>query len=74
MKNPDVVGKFTIRTREGVYLGPATHGDGYRIFMHDTQKFICSRDVYFLEDKGRPKIIDSPMVEISEDDDSLFEM
>lgn len=72
-KDYDVKGKFSLRTREGIYMGPATGGDGYRIFMTDTHAFICTRDAYFLEQKGKPKIIDSLIGEEGEEEISLSE-
>uniref|UniRef100_A0A8R1EH51 Integrase catalytic domain-containing protein n=1 Tax=Caenorhabditis japonica TaxID=281687 RepID=A0A8R1EH51_CAEJA len=59
MKDYDPPGKFSPRTREGIYLGPAIGGDRHRIYTLDTKKFVCSRDVYFLEEKGRPRIEDA---------------
>ena len=74
VKDYHASGKFQVKAREGIYMGPGTRGDGHRIWIPATKAFVCSRDVYFLEEKGKPQLQDSPMIEISEDDDSLSEL
>ena len=74
VKDYHATGKFQVKAREGIYMGPGTRGDGHRIWIPATKAFVCSRDVYFLEEKGKPQLQDSPMIEISEDDDSLSEL
>ena len=58
--------KFSVRTKEAIYLGPALGGDGHRLYNPTTGKFFCSRDVYFREGLDKPK---SPVLQ----DDSSSE-
>src|SRR6202000_1860466 len=55
VKDPSPTGKFTARTWDGIYLGPSQRGDGHRIWDPNTARMNNSRDVYFLEGKGRPE-------------------
>ena len=55
--------KFSIRAKEGIYLGPATGGDGHRIYDPCTKRLINSRDVCFLEEHEKPKFFTSPLIE-----------
>jgi hypothetical protein len=43
------LGKFVIRTWDGIYLGPADGGDGHCIYDPATKRLNNSRDVFFLE-------------------------
>ena len=56
-------GKFSIRTWDGIYLGPAEGGDGHRIYNPVTKKMSASRDVMFLEGRGRPQFITQALEE-----------
>jgi hypothetical protein len=63
VKIPEPQGKFTLRTWEGIHLGPSDKGDGYRIYDPQTKKINISRDVYFLEGQNPVKFHKSPLVE-----------
>ena len=64
VKDPNPHGKFTVRTWEGVHVGPAKGGDGYRIYNPKTEKICNSRDVYFIEEEQRGNYHRSPIVNI----------
>jgi hypothetical protein len=57
------LGKFVVRTWDGIYLGPDEGGDGHRIYDPQTKRFNNSRDVFFLEDRARPEFHSSPLIE-----------
>ena len=66
VKDPEPTGKFTIRTWDGIYVGPAKGGDGHRIYDPATKRFNNSRDVFFLEDKSRTEFYNSPILDKSQ--------
>jgi hypothetical protein len=43
------LGKFVVRTWDGIYLGLDEGGDDHRIYNSQTKWFNNSRDVFFLE-------------------------
>ena len=63
VKEPEKVGKFAIRTWDGINLGPAEGKDGHKIWNPATKRVNVSRDVYFLEGRGRPAFHKSPLIE-----------
>jgi hypothetical protein len=44
------LGKFVVRTWNGIYLEPDEGGDSHRIYDSQTKQFNNSRDVFFLKD------------------------
>ena len=64
VKDPaDKLGKFSVCTWDGIYLGPAAGGDGHKIFDPQTKRVNVSRDVFFLEGRGKPEFTTSPILE-----------
>jgi hypothetical protein len=57
------LGKFVVRTWDGIYLEPDEGGDGHRIYDSQTKRFNNSRDVFFLEGRARPEFHSSPLIE-----------
>jgi hypothetical protein len=57
------LGKFVVRTWDGIYLRLDKGGDGYRIYDSQTKRFNNSRDVFFLEGRARPEFHSSPLIE-----------
>jgi hypothetical protein len=57
------LGKFVIRTWNGIYLGLADGGDGHRIYDPATKILNNSHDVFFLKDRGKPEFHSSPLIE-----------
>jgi hypothetical protein len=43
------LGKFVVRTWDGIYLGPDKGGDDHRIYDPQIKQFNNSCDVFFLE-------------------------
>ena len=64
VKDPSPSGKFAARTWDGIYLEPSQGGDGHRVWDPATSRMNNSRDVYFLEDKGKPHFQNSPTVPV----------
>ncbi|EFE49352.1 hypothetical protein NEIELOOT_01877, partial [Neisseria elongata subsp. glycolytica ATCC 29315] len=55
VKDPsEKLGKFVVRTWDGIYLGPSEGGDGHRIYDPTTKRINDSRDVFFLEGRVKP--------------------
>lgn len=52
--NKSPTNKFAPRTWDGIYLGPAALGDGNKIYNPLTKKTSSTRNVTFMEDKGKP--------------------
>jgi hypothetical protein len=57
------LGKFVVRTWDGIYLGLDEGGDGHRIYDPQTKRFNNSCDVFFLEGRARPEFHSSPLIE-----------
>jgi hypothetical protein len=57
------LGKFVIRTWDGIYLGPVDGGDGHRIYDPATKRLNNSHDVFFLEGRGKPEFHSFPLIE-----------
>jgi hypothetical protein len=57
------LGKFVVRTWDGIYLGPDEGGDGHRIYDSQTKRFNNSHDVFFLKGRARPEFHSSPLIE-----------
>ena len=54
--------KFSVWTKDTIYLGPALREDGHRLYNPDTGKFFASRTVFFREGQNKPK---SPLLQDS---------
>src|SRR5271163_3685048 len=63
VKDPDPPGKFSIRTWDGIYMGPAEGGDGHKIYDPTTKRMNTSRDVFFLEGRAKPQFHLSTIIE-----------
>jgi hypothetical protein len=57
------LGKFVIRTWDGIYLGLDEGSDGHRIYGSQTKQFNNSCDVFFLESQARSEFHSSPLIE-----------
>jgi hypothetical protein len=57
------LGKFVVRTWNGIYLEPDEGGDDHCIYDPQTKQFNNSRDVFFLESRARPKFHSSLLIE-----------
>jgi hypothetical protein len=56
------LGKFVIRTWDGIYLGLADGGDDHRIYDPVTKRLNNSHDVFFFEGRGKPEFHSSPLI------------
>ena len=66
MKDPDIKGKFTIRTWDGINMGPAQGRDRYKIYDSSTKCMSVTCDVHFLEGRAKPEIFRSPLLKKQE--------
>jgi hypothetical protein len=57
------LGKFVIRTWDGIYLGLADGGDGHYIYDSVTKRLNNSRNVFFLKGREKPEFHSSPLIE-----------
>ena len=67
VKDPDTKGKFTIRTWDGINMGPVQGGDDYKIYDPSIRRMSVTRDVHFLEGRAKPELICSPLLERQQD-------
>jgi hypothetical protein len=63
MDSAKKLGKFVVRTWDGIYHGPDEGNNGHRIYDPQTKQFNNSHDVFFLEDRARPKFHFSLFIE-----------
>ena len=63
VKDPEPPGKFSVRTWDGIYMGPAEGGDGHKIYDPATKRMNTTRDVFFLEGRAKPQLHLSPLLE-----------
>jgi len=55
-------GKFAVQAWNGIYMGPAQGGDGYRIYDPQTDRMGTSRNVIFQEGESRVQYHKTPSV------------
>ena len=63
VKDNDPPTKFSVRTWDGIYMGPAAGADGHKIYDPVTKKMSVSRNVFFLERKKVPEFYKSPIIQ-----------
>jgi hypothetical protein len=56
------LGKFVVRTWDGIYFGPDEGGDSHCIYDSQTKQFNNSCDVFFLEGRARLEFHSSPLI------------
>jgi hypothetical protein len=57
------LGKFVVRTWDGIYFRLDEDGNDHHIYDPQTKRFNNNRDVFFLEGRARPEFHSSPLIE-----------